>query len=177
MRKSTPITPTRVCLNTAGFNGHHLGFHNPSPWLLLSNLCFTITWFMECLAHQLQIAPSSREGASSWPFLKTEQPEREAPTRCLTSYRLSWSAQPADDPGCHLSEPQSTSNTTVCRETLNQGQFWLTYKCVIICLLYLLGQYPIKKRHRLYNIRYYDKCSFILTVFIVSAKMGSCIWD
>lgn len=52
VRNSAQIRPIRVCLVNAAFNDSRFGFRNPSLWLLLGNLFFPITWFMECLAHQ-----------------------------------------------------------------------------------------------------------------------------
>lgn len=79
----------------------HLGFHKPSTWLLLSNLCFTITWFMERLAHQQQIAPSSREGESSRLYQKQNRlRKRLQPNTCLQPV----SSEPSENPGCNLSE-------------------------------------------------------------------------
>lgn len=91
--KSTWIGSTRVCLDTQAFNSGHLGFHTPSLWWLLSNLCSTITWFMERLANQRQTAPSSRAGASSWIYVKQSR---------LSRLPGVW-PNPTDEPGCHLS--------------------------------------------------------------------------
>lgn len=145
------------------------------PWLLLSNLCFTITWFMECLAHQLQIAPSSSKGASSWPYLKQSSLSGRPRPDVWPHTGLAGQLNQLMILGviCQSRSLCHAPDITVCLETLNHGQFWLNIKlkCAII-LVYLLVQYPIKILQGLYIITYYDKCSFILAEILVFAKMG-----
>lgn len=72
---------------------------------VLSNWYITVTWFVDCLVHQWQIAPSFKE------LYKREKAEWETPARCLPSSSLNWSSEPVDDPHCGLSLPRSFSLT------------------------------------------------------------------